>query len=78
MYEYDRVKMVHQGSGFVCVENVPVMELLSEVEDSELAQSGFVFREIDENEVHIIVNRLDVASLNKAVTTFQTQYSEIV
>lgn len=75
MFEYDRVKMKNQGEGFVCVENTPVSETLPEAEEEALAVDGFFFRKLKKNEVHILVNRLDVQNLTKAVEVFQETYA---
>ena len=70
MYDYDCVVMIDGGSGFVCNENTIISENLSEAEDNELAEKGYFFRDVSATEKHIVVNRMDVASLQIAYDAF--------
>lgn len=70
MYEYDCVVMRDPGDGFDCIENSVIETTLSEEEDREMIDKGFLIKEISATEYHIIVNRMDVDNLQKASDEF--------
>jgi hypothetical protein len=68
--DYDRVTLSKNGGKFVTVSNVVISDTLSKPEDDSLNNEGYVIRKITDSEYHVIVNRLDVAALQKGLTEF--------
>lgn len=70
MYEYDCAILLDTGDGFNCSENTVITETLSAADEATLNDDGFLIRTVSATEVHLIVNRMDVESLQLASDKF--------
>ena len=75
MFEYDKITMERIDGAFECTGNVVVQESLSQEQEEDLIRYGYLFTEVDEDTIEILVNRLDVAALAKATEVFFKDYS---